>query len=478
MNTEEELLAGGYDHYEAINDNEYEEGKIEYTNKQEVKFVLKSSVPLVLAFFLQYLLAVTSIFAAGKLGPQELAAASLAVCTFNISGLAIYQGMATSLDSLCSQAYGSGKPHNVGLLFQRCSLIMLVTSVPLAIFWWNSGMVLRLFVSDQTLITMCQQYLRITIIGAPGLLFFETGKRFLQAQHLFNTSTYILMTVAPLNLLLNWIFVWHPKYGLGFIGAPIVVAMIYWTISLMMLLYVVFIDGKQCWGGLQLRKAMKNWGPTLKLAIPGVIMVEAEYLAFEVLTVLAASFGTEALAAQSIASNAGSLAFQLPFAVAVAVSTRIGHFLGRNNTKAASSTIRIAFMFAEAISLINFSIMFFGRDIIGRIFTKSPEVLKISNHILILVSVNQLPDAFNVLGAGILRGQGRQRIGSLLNMVSYYVIALPLGYVLAFKFGFGLAGLWWGLIWGVFFLALSETICIIRSDWSKILRECTKAQDS
>lgn len=286
------------------------------------------------------------------------------------------------------------------------------------------------------------------------------------------------MTVAPLNLLLNWIFVWHPKYGLGFIGAPIVVAMIYWTISLMMLLYVVFIDGKQCWGGLQLRKAMKNWGPTLKLAIPGVIMVEAEYLAFEVLTVLAASFGTEALAAQSIASNAGSLAFQLPFAVAVAVSTRIGHFLGRNNTKAASSTIRIAFMFAEAISLINFSIMFFGRDIIGRIFTKSPEVLKISNHILILVSVNQLPDAFNVLGAGILRGQGRQRIGSLLNMVSYYVIALPLGYVLAFKFGFGLAGLWWGLISGVFFLALSETICIIRSDWSKILRECTKAQDS
>ncbi|RLV89631.1 Protein LTV1 [Spathaspora sp. JA1] len=73
----------------------------------------------------------------------------------------------------------------------------------------------------------------------------------------------------------------------------------------------------------------------LSLAIPGVIMVIAEFLAFEVLTILAARFGTESLAAQSIASNVASLAFQLPFAIAVVLSTNIGNYVGSKNVLAA-----------------------------------------------------------------------------------------------------------------------------------------------
>lgn len=67
-------------------------------------------------------------------------------------------------------------------------------------------------------------------------------------------------------------------------------------------------------------------GKMLLLALFGVVMVEAEYLGFQVLTIPAALFGTNVLAAQSIASNVSSMAFQLPFATAVAVSTRVGHF--------------------------------------------------------------------------------------------------------------------------------------------------------
>lgn len=482
MNAEEPLLTGIHSHeqYDSIKQKPYDsEVDVEISTASEFKFVLGSSGPLVITFFLQYLLSVTTIFAAGKLGPKELSAASLAVCTFNITGLAVYQGMATSLDSFCSQAYGLGKLHNVGLYFQRCSVMMMaITIFPLSFIWWYSGSLLKYIVPDAELAYLTQKYLRYNALGAPGLILFETSKRFLQAQHCFNAGTWVLLIATPVNLILNWLLVWHPKSGLGFIGAPLAVAISYWFISFLMLAYVLLVDGKKCWGGIQLKKAFDNWLPMLKLALPGVVMVEAEYLAFEVLTIFAASFGTNALAAQSIASNAGSLAFQLPFAVAVAISTRIGHFVGMQDICAAKLVTRITILSSAFIAIFNFSFIFFGRHILGKVFTSSKDILKISDHILIMVAINQIPDSFNVLGAGILRGQGRQRIGSILNLISYYVIALPIGYSLAFKFQYGLVGLWTGLILGVLFLAGSELVCICRSNWPKILQDSYGRHDN
>lgn len=466
MNAEETLLIGTYDH-----ENYQAADPVDGTTvKSELKFITRSSLPLILSFFLQYFISVTSIIAAGKLGPKELAAASLAVCTFNITGLAIYQGMATSLDSLCSQAFGSGNLHHVGVYFQRCSAMGIVLTVPLSLIWWYLGKLLGLMIPDPELVLLTQLYMRYLTAGAPGLLLFETGKRFLQAQHLFDAATWVLVVVAPVNFVLHWLLVWHPVYGIGLMGAPIAVSIVYWLMSLLLLCYVLFVDGKKCWNGIDLRRAFSNWGLILSLAIPGVVMVEAEYLAFEVLTILAAAFGTEALAAQSITSNVASLTFQLPFAIAVAASTRIGHFVGSQDIKSAKIATNISFYFAAFIAIFNFSFIFFGRRYIGTFFTDSPDVLEVSDVILSLAAINQIGDAFNVMGAGVLRGQGRQRIGSVLNLISYYLIALPVGYYLAFPGQKGLLGLWLGLILGVLFLALGEAFVVWKSDWEGVIR--------
>lgn len=477
MNAEEPLLVGALDHeqYGAIPEMN---SALPVTTRSESIFILKSVGPLSVTFFLQQLLSLTTIFAAGRLGPRELAAATLAVCTFNITGLAVYQGMSTSLDSFCSQAYGAGKPLNVGLYFQRCSLMMLAFTIfPLAFIWWFSGSILKMMVPDEELAIMAQTYLRIVTFGAPGLLLFETGKRYLQAQHIFNAATYVLLIIAPLNFALNWVLVLHPTYGLGYIGAPIAVSIIYWLICVFMLAYVLFIDGKKCWGGLNLKGAMSNWSPMLQLALPGVIMVEAEYLAFEILTIFAASFGTNSLAAQSIASNVGSLLFQLPFAAAVAITTRIGHFVGLENIFAAKLVTTISFVLGAVLSLFNFSLVFFFRRQLGLTLTDSEDVLAISDHVLILLAINQLLDTLNVICAGILRGQGRQKVGSILNLVSYYLVALPISYYLAFYAGLELSGLWLGIITGVICLTGSQIVCIYSSNWPKILKDSRESHD-
>ena len=113
---------GGHDNPENIN-KRWEEavaaGKITTTWQREAKVLGRYSGPLVITFLLQHTLTIASIFTVGHLGKVELGAVSLGSMTANITGYAVYQGLATSLDTLCAQAYGSGRKTLVGLQCQR-----------------------------------------------------------------------------------------------------------------------------------------------------------------------------------------------------------------------------------------------------------------------------------------------------------------------------------------------------------------------
>jgi MATE family multidrug resistance protein len=90
-------------------------GMIHTTWQREAQVIGKYSLPLMVTFLLQYSLTVASIFTLGHIGKEELGAVSLASMTVSITGNAVYSGLATSLDTLCAQAYGSGKKKLVGL---------------------------------------------------------------------------------------------------------------------------------------------------------------------------------------------------------------------------------------------------------------------------------------------------------------------------------------------------------------------------
>ena len=184
------------------------EGRIKTTWQREAKVIARYSGPLILTFLLQYSLTVASIFTVGHIGKEELGAVSLASMTANITGYAIYQGLATSLDTLCSQAYGSGKKKLVGLQLQRMVYFLWLITVPIAIIWLSAEQILVRIVPEADVARLAGLYLKIVLIGAPGYAAFESGKRYLQAQGLFSASLYVLLICAPLNVLMNWLFVW------------------------------------------------------------------------------------------------------------------------------------------------------------------------------------------------------------------------------------------------------------------------------
>ena len=206
-----ELPYGGQDDPENV-DKKWEEavreGKIQTTWQREAKVLARYSGPLVLTFLLQYSLTVASVFTVGHLGKVELAAVSLASMTANVTGYAIYQGLATSLDTLCAQAYGSGRKKLVGLQTQRMVYFLWTITVPIAAIWLCADMILMVIVPEQDVAKLAGLYLKVVLLGAPGYAAFEAGKRYVQAQGLFSASLYVLLICAPLNALMNWLFVW------------------------------------------------------------------------------------------------------------------------------------------------------------------------------------------------------------------------------------------------------------------------------
>ena len=188
------------------------EGKIQTNWRREAKVITRYSGPLILTFLLQYSLTVASIFTVGHLGKVELGAVSLASMTANITGYAMYQGLATSLDTLCAQAYGSGRKKLVGLQTQRMVYFLWTITIPIGIIWLCADLILMRIVPEKDVAVLAGRYLKIVLIGAPGYATFESVKRYLQAQGIFSASLYVLLICAPLNALMNWLFVWVCEY--------------------------------------------------------------------------------------------------------------------------------------------------------------------------------------------------------------------------------------------------------------------------
>jgi multidrug resistance protein, MATE family len=198
-------------------EEEVASGKIQTSWQQEAKVLARSSRSLILTFMLQYSLPVASISSVGHIGKIELGAVSIAAMTANITGYAVYQGLATSLDTLCAQAYGSGRKTLVGLQMQRMVYFLWLMTIPIGMIWLAGTQILEAIVPEKETAALAGLYLKIILVGSPGIAAFESGKRFVQAQGLFSATLYVLLFCAPLNAFLNWLFVWvggHEFYTL------------------------------------------------------------------------------------------------------------------------------------------------------------------------------------------------------------------------------------------------------------------------
>jgi MATE family multidrug resistance protein len=152
------------------------------TWKLEMKVLGRYSAPLIIANILQLSLNMSSLVVISSRGKFELGAVSVAATTANITGFIVFQGLSTSPDTLCAQAYGSGNQQLARLHVQRMILLLGAVGIPIAMLWFYANDLFLCILPDPRTSILAGLYLKILIFAIPGFVVFEAGKRILTAE--------------------------------------------------------------------------------------------------------------------------------------------------------------------------------------------------------------------------------------------------------------------------------------------------------
>ncbi|KAF3914095.1 hypothetical protein AA313_de0205042 [Arthrobotrys entomopaga] len=428
----------------------------------EFFLLIKTSVPVILAYTLQSSLQALSILIVGRISPAALSVAAFSYMFAMSTAFIVALGGTTALDTLASSTFtGSKNRTDLGILLQRAFVVLGVLYIPVASIWWFSGPIFQILGQEEYIVRDAPMFLRYLIPGGLGYVYFESLKKYLQAQGIMKAGTYVLLITSPINVLLNYLFIY--TFGFGVNGAPMATSITYWLSFVLLGIYSKYIAGHECWGGWS-TACFKNMFTFLRLALLGTIMVGTEWWAFEIVAIVAGRLGQIPLAAQSVIMTTDQVLNTIPFGIGVAASARVGNLLGAKDARGAARAANKAAWVSVFMGTVVLIVLMGVKDVYAKIFNDDEDVVRLTGEVMPYVALFQVADGLNGSCGGSLRGMGRQHVGAGVNIISYYVVALPLGIWLAYH-GWGLAGLWVGQCLALYAVGIGEWLLVYFSDW-------------
>ncbi|PQM33786.1 protein DETOXIFICATION 41 [Prunus yedoensis var. nudiflora] len=375
-----------------------------------------------------YMLSFVTLMFCGQLNALELAGASIA--SVGIQGLAygIMLGMASAVQTVCGQAYGAKHLPAMGIICQRAIILHLGAAI---------------------LLPLC--------IGGQ--------QRFLQAQNIVNPLAYISVGVFILHILLTWLVVFVVDYGL--LGAALTLSLSWWLLVVIYGLYILLSPNcKETWTGLSW-KAFKGMWPYFKLTVASAIMLCLEIWYNQGLTLISGLLPnpTVSLDSISISMNYWNFSLQFMLGLSAAASVRVSNELGAGNPRVAKFSVFVVTGTSILISIIFTAIILIFRVGLSKLFTSDPEVVEAVSDLTPLLAISVFLNGIQPILSGVAIGSGWQAVVAYVNLTCYYIIGLPIGCVLGFKTSMGVAGIWWGMLLGVFLQTVALIVLTARTNW-------------
>ncbi len=220
------------------------------------------------------------------------------------------------------------------------------------------------------------------------------------------------------------------------------------------------------WAG-EIRIDLHRVWALLRLGAPAATQILLEITAFGAATALIAKLGPLPLSGHEIALNCAALTFMVPLGISSAAAVRVGQQLGRKDAagarRAGWSAIVLGAGFMTCAGLVFVSMP----TLIARLFSPDPQVIRTGARLLLVAAAFQLFDGLQTVATGALRGAGDTKTPMLANFVAYWLIGIPVGYVLCFRFGWGAFGVWIGLCAGLMIIGSALLLAWHKrtSDW-------------
>ncbi|XP_020092810.1 protein DETOXIFICATION 40-like isoform X1 [Ananas comosus] len=440
----------------------------------ELRLLAPIAGPAVVVYMLNNVLSISTQIFSGHLGNLQLAASSLGNNGIQVFAYGLMLGMGSAVETLCGQAYGAHKYEMLGIYLQRSTVLLTATGIPLAVVYAFSRPILVLLGESPEIAEAASIFVYGLI---PQIFAYATNfpiQKFLQAQSIVAPSAYISAATLIVHLLLSWVVVY--KVGLGLLGASLVLSLSWWIIVGAQFVYIV--TSPRCrlsWTGFSWQ-AFTGLLEFLKLSTASAVMLCLETWYFQILILIAGLLENPQLAldALTVCLTLAGWVFMIAVGFNAAASVRVGNELGAGHPKAAAFSVIVVTALSFIISVILAVIILLCRDYISYIFTEGETVSRAVSDMCPLLATTLILNGIQPVLSGVAVGCGWQTFVAYVNVGCYYIVGVPLGVLLGFKFGLGAKGIWGGMLGGTFMQTLILLWVTFRTDWNKEVEEAQK----
>jgi MATE family multidrug resistance protein len=427
------------------------------TIQQETSALARLALPVVVTQLGNMMLWVVDVVMVGAVGYEALGAATLG--RLMVMGTMMFgMGVVLGIDPLITQAHGAGDGERAGRALQAGLVLAILVSIPIGVVWLFTGPLLEWTGQDTGLSAMAHGYVLVQLPLIPFFMLFTVLRQYLQGRAIVYPTMVVVFLGNAVNVLANWVLIFG-KFGfpeLGLVGAGVATCI---TQGFMLAGLALWIRAGRLHAGAWQGWNRDAWSwPRLRevigYGIPVAFQISLEMWAFVAAALLAGWIGKIELAAHTIVINIASVSFMVPLGISFAAVTRVGNLIGERDGRGAQRAAWVAFAMGGGVMVV-FAILFIvARHTLPEFYATEPAVVALAATLLPVAAAFQLFDGVQVVGSGILRGMGQTVPAALFNLVGYYILALPLGYWLAFSMGMGLAGIWWGLCFALAVVAV------------------------
>lgn len=428
------------------------------TYKQHLRENLKLAVPVMLSNLGHVLMGVTDNIVVGHINATSLAAAGLATVIFNVL-LLFGIGVSYAITPLVAEANGKTDDGDLVSTVRHGLVINVLNSALLIILVLIGKDLLYHLNQPADVVALAISFLEIIAFSLLPVMVFQTFKQFAEGLSLTRIALYVMIAANVVNLILNFVFVYgylgFPAMGLNGSGWATFCSRIFMAVAIIAYIYRDSVLQKYraifSFGSYQTKKFSRM----LNLGIPSGVQFIFEVAAFDFSLVMMGWISTETQAAHQIAINLATLTYMTTAGLAAAATIRLGYYLGSHDTVNMRGSAYSLLHMALALMFCTAIIFIVARQALPELYVDDHNVIGIASSLLIIAGLFQLADGTQVVCAAALRGLQDVKIPSIFILIAYWVIGLPLGYLLAFKSGLGGQGIWWGLFIGLTVTAIA-----------------------
>lgn len=427
----------------------------------EIRHQWQIAWPLLIAQTAMMGTGVVDTIMAGRYSAQDLAAIAVG---YNV-WLPLYLlvlGILFATSTIVAQDFGAGRVEKIRRQLPQALWVALILGAVIAPLCFFSEPVIRKIglsaaTSDKTV-----DYVRMVAFGLPAVGVFQALRYHTQGIGLTRPFATASMVGFLLNIPLNWAFI----YGnaglpeLGAAGCGVATAISMWISLGMMVFYIARSNTVADF--LPRRWRVPPHGATIReilvLGLPIGLTFFFEVGVFAAIALLVATLGDAAIAAHQIAFNIWDIFYIPMLAVCTAMSTRIGHAIGAGERSGVRRALLVGVGISAAIALGTTLVLLTAPEAIIALYTDDASIRQLAVRLIGLAAFFIVVDAVQIVGSFTLRAYKETRFPFLVMVVSYWLVALPLGYwlgaVRATSAGDGAAGFWLGTIAGISVCAL------------------------